>query len=156
MKLTVNHELVNRIRNALARPVCINMQRWAEEDHDVVDLVTEIRKLRLFKDCGTTACLGGLACYLATDNEIAGVVEQYDLYGVQADEPEIIAAGLLLSGHDDIDGLIDACESLFHLMHWPSEERVAYHNSETPAERVQIVLQRLNGWVAEIEARSAK
>ena len=156
MNLTVNHELVNRIKNALTRPVCINMRRWAEDDYDAVDFVTEIRKLRLFENCGTTACIGGLACYLATDDEIAGVVGKYDLDGFKADHPEYIAAGLLLDGHDSIDVLCGVCDSLFHLMHWPPKEYEAYNNSKTSTERVRVVLRRLNNWVAEVEARSAK
>jgi hypothetical protein len=115
--------------------------------------VNEIRELPLIGDCRTTACIGGLICYLATSQEIACVAEIYNLSGDDLHEPYTLSAALLLDGAEDKYELESACLPLFSLTHWPHETQVAYDASQTDGERNQIVLRRMDDWAAEIESR---
>ncbi len=129
------------------------MLSWAEiQGFLTVELVDEIRGLPLLDNCQTTACIGGLICYLATSDEIARAAEIYDLSGNEIQEPSILSAALLLDGAEDEYELENACLPLFSLMHWPSEEQIAYRASRSDAERNQAVLRRMDNWAAEIEA----
>jgi hypothetical protein len=105
-------------------------------------------------DCRTTACIGGLVCYLATSQEIASVAEIYGLSDEDLHEPFTLSAALLIDGAEDKYELESACLPLFSLTHWPPEKQVAYGASQTDAERNQIVFRRLDKWAAEIEALS--
>jgi hypothetical protein len=107
----------------------------------------------LLGDCRTTACIGGLVCYLATSEEIARAAEIYNLSDEDLHEPFTLSAALLLTGAEDKYELESACLPLFSLTHWPLEEQVAYDASQTDGERNQIVIRRMDDWAAEIESR---
>jgi len=152
MPVTINREIFDRVRTAIAEKGRINMLCWAEsQDSVTIESVEEIRRLRLLEDCRTTSCIGGLICYLVTSEEIARAAEIYDLSGNEAQEPSILGAALLLDGAEDKYELENACLPLFSLLHWPLEEQGAYGASRTDTERNQIVLRRMDDWAAEIE-----
>ena len=97
MSLTINREIFDRVRTAIAEIRRINMLYWAEiRDSASVELVDEIRVLSLIDDCRTSACISGLTCYLATSEEIACMAEIYDLSDNEAQEPAILSAALLI------------------------------------------------------------
>ena len=154
MSLSINRKIFDRVKNAIAESGHINMLSWAEgRDSTPVESANEIRELPLLGDCRTTACIGGLVCYLATSQEIASVAEIYGLSDEDLHEPFTLSAALLINGAEDKYELESACLPLFFLTHWPPEEQVAYDASRTDAERNQVVLRRMNDWAAEIESR---
>jgi hypothetical protein len=112
----------------------------------------EIREMPLLDDCRTTACIGGLVCYLANSEEIVGATEIYDLSENEMQEPSLLAAGLLIYGAEDKYELEQACLPLFSLLHWPIDEQIAYNASQTETEKNQVVLRRMINWAAEIES----
>jgi hypothetical protein len=80
MSLTINREIFDRVKTVIAETGRINMFSWADvRGSAMVDSVDEIRGMSLLDDCRTTACIGGLICYLATSQEIARAAEIYDL-----------------------------------------------------------------------------
>jgi hypothetical protein len=94
MPLTINREIFDRVKTAIAEKVRINMLSWVEaRDSAMVDSVVEIRGSSLLDDCRTTACIGGLICYLATSEEIARAAEIYDLSDNEVLEPSILGGG---------------------------------------------------------------
>jgi hypothetical protein len=156
MPITINREIFDRMKRAIAEAGRINMLSWAEvRDSALVESVDEIRGLSLLDDCRTTACIGGLICFLATSEEITRAAEIYDLSDNEVQEPSILSAALLLNGAEDKYELEIACLPLFSLMHWPMEEQNAYSASQTDMERNQVVLRRMDNWAAEIEARQS-
>jgi len=153
MSLSINRNIFNRVKTAIAETGRINMLSWAEsQDSVTAELVDEIRELPLLGDCRTTACIGGLVCHLATSKDIARAAETYDLSDDEVHEPFTLSAALLLNGAEDKYELENACLPLFSLVHWPPEEQNAYGASRTDAERNQVVLRRMDDWAAEIEA----
>ena len=156
MSLSINRKIFDRVKTSIAETGRINMLSWAEvRDSKLVDSVDEIRGLSLLDDCRTTACIGGLICYLATSEEIVRAAEIYDLSENEVQEPSLLGAALLLGGAEDKYELEIACLPLFSLLHWPTEEQSAYGASQTDAERNQVVLRRMDNWAAEIEARQS-
>ena len=152
MSLTINREIFDRVKTTIAETGCINMLYWAESQDSVpAESVDEIRRLSLPNDCRTTACIGGLACYLATAEEMMRAAEIYDLSENEAQEPSLLAAALLIDGAEDKYELENACLPLFSLLHWPIEEQTAYSASQTDTERNHVVLRRMDKWAAEIE-----
>ena len=78
------------------------MLSWAEgRDSTPLKSVTEIRELPLLDECRTTACIGGLVCYLATSQEIASSAEIYNLSDNELNEPYTLSAALLIIGAED-------------------------------------------------------
>jgi hypothetical protein len=153
MSFTINREIFDRVKAVIAERGRINMLYWAEiQDSGTAESVDEIREMMLPDDCQTTACIGGLACFLATSEEIAHATEIYDLSDNEAQEPSLLGATLLIDGAEDKYELENACLKLFSLMHWPVEEQTAYSASQTDAERNQVVVRRMDNWAAEIEA----
>jgi hypothetical protein len=153
MLLTINREIFDRVKAFIAERGHINMLYWAENQSSIpVESVNEIRRMPLLDDCQTTACIGGLTCYLATSKEIARATETYDLSDNEVREPSLISAALLIGGAEDKYELENACLSLFSLPHWPMEEQNAYNVSQTDVERNQVILRRMDDWAAEIEA----
>jgi len=72
MSLSINRKIFDRVKTAIAEAGRIIMLSWAEgRDSTPAESVNEIRELPLLGDCRTTACIGGLICYLATSQEIA-------------------------------------------------------------------------------------
>jgi len=156
MSLTVNREIFNRVKAVIAEKGRINMLSWAEDRGSAMaESVNEIRGRSPPGDCRTTFCIGGLICYLATSEQIARAASIYDLSGNEVQEPSILSTALLLDGAEDKYELESACLPLFSLTHWPAEEQNAYNASQTDAEINQIVLQRMDNWAAEIEARQS-
>lgn len=156
MSLTINREIFDRVRAVIAQTGRMNMLSWAEvRNFSTVESVDEIRGLSLLDDCRTTACIGGLTCYLATSKEIARAAEIYDLSENEAQEPSLLGAALLIDGAEDKYELENACLPLFSLLHWPSEEQSAYGSSQSDAEMKQVVIRRMDNWAAEIEARQS-
>jgi hypothetical protein len=132
------------------------MLSWAEVRGSVMaESVDEIRELSSPGDCRTTFCIGGLIYYLATSEQIARAAAIYELSGDEVQEPSILSTALLLDGAEDKHELEGACLPLLSLMHWPAEEQNAYNASQTDAEINQIVLQHMDNWAAEIEARQS-
>jgi len=155
MSLTINREIFDRVKAIIAETGRINMLSWAEVQGPVMaESVDEIRGLSLLDDCRTTSCIGGLICFLATSEEIARAAKIYDLSDNEVQEPSILGAALLLDSAEDKYELESACLPLFSLMHWPLEEQSAYSDSQTDAERNQVVVRRMNNWAAEIEGQS--
>ena len=155
MTLRINREIFDRVKVIIAETGRINMLSWAEVQGPVMaESVDEIRGLSLLDDCRTTSCIGGLICYLATSEEIARAAKIYDLSDNEVQEPSILGAALLLDSAEDKYELESACLPLFSLMHWPLEEQSAYSDSQTDAERNQVVVRRMNNWAAEIEGQS--
>jgi hypothetical protein len=153
MSLTINRKIFDRVKTFVAERGRINMLYWAETHESMaVESVDEIRWLFLSDDCRTMACIGGLICHLATQEEIVRGAEIYDLSENEAQEPSLLAAALLIDGAEDKYELENACLKLFSLMHWPVEEQTAYSASQTDAERNQVVVRRMDNWAAEIEA----
>lgn len=153
MPLTINREIFDRVKTAIIERGRINMFTWAEVHGSVMtESVDEIRGLSLLDDCQTTACIGGLICFLATSEEIVRAAEIYDLSSNEAQEPSILSAALLLGGAEDKYELEQACLPLFSLLHWPPEEQHAYGASHSDAEKSQIVIRRMDNWAAKIEA----
>jgi hypothetical protein len=155
MSLTINREIFDRVKAIIAETGRINMLSWAEVQGPVMaESVDEIRGLSLLDDCRTTSCIGGLICFLATSEEIARAAKIYDLSDNEVQEPSILGAALLLDSAEDKYELESACLPLFSLMRWPLEEQSAYSDSQTDAERNQVVVRRMNNWAAEIEGQS--
>jgi hypothetical protein len=155
MSLTINREIFDRVKAIIAETGRINMLSWAEVQGPVmVESVDEIRGLSLLDDCRTTACIGGLICYLAASEEIARAAKIYDLSDNEVQEPSILGAALLLDSAEDKYELESACLPLFSLIRWPLEEQIAYSDSQTDAERNQVAVRRMNNWAAEIEGQS--
>ena len=153
MSLSINRKIFDRVKTAITGEGRVNMLSWAESrDSVTAESVDEIRELPLLGDCQTTACIGGLVCYLVTSQEIAIVAEIYGLSNEDLHEPFTLSAALLINGAEDKYELESACLPLFSLTHWPLEEQIAYGASQTDAERNQIVLRRMDKWAAEIEA----
>jgi hypothetical protein len=153
MPLSINRQIFDRVKAAIAETGRINMLSWAEvRDSAIAETVDQIRGLSLLEDCRTTACIGGLACHLATPEEVARAAEIHGLSTDEAQEPSLLGAALLLDGAEDKYELESACLPLFSLSHWPPGEQSAYSASQTDAERNQVVLRRMNDWAAEIEA----
>src|SRR5215813_5608855 len=154
MSFTINREIFDRVKAIIAEAGRINMLSWAEVQGPVMaESVDEIRGLSLLDDCRTTACIGGLICYLATSEEIVRAAEIYDLSTNEVQEPSLLGAALLLGGAEDKYELENACLPLFSLLHWPPEEQSAYGASRTDTERNQVALRRMDNWAAEIESR---
>jgi hypothetical protein len=109
--------------------------------------------LALSSNCGTVACIGGWACFLATEDEIACAIKAYGLSDLDANEPLTLASALLLSGANDIEALEKACLPLFSA-DLPYLEQVAYDDCRTAEERVQLVLRRMDCWGTAIERAS--
>jgi len=155
MSFTINREIFDRVKAIIAEAGRINMLSWAEVQGPVMaESVDEIRGLSLLDDCRTTSCIGGLICYLATSEEIVRAAKIYDLSDNEVQEPSILGAALLLDSAEDKYELESACLPLFSLMRWPLEEQSAYSDSQTDAERNQVVVRRMNNWAAEIEGQS--
>jgi len=155
MPLTIKREIFDRVKTAITESGRINMISWAEIHGALIaESVDEIRRLSLLDDCRTTACVGGLICYLATLEEITRAAEIYALSVNEVQEPSILGAALLLEGAEDKYELENACLPLFSLMRWPLEEQSAYSDSQSDAERNQVVVRRMNNWAAEIEGQS--
>ena len=153
MSLSINRKIFDRVKTAIAETGRINMLSWAKvQDSSTTESVDEIRELPLLGDCRTTACIGGLACHLATSQEITRAAETYDLSDHEAQEPSLLGAALFLDGAEDEYELKSACLPLFSLLHWPPEDQSAYDASRTDAERNQVVLRRMDDWAAGIEA----
>lgn len=153
MSLTINREIFDRVKTTIAETGRINMLYWVESQDSVpAESVDEIRGLSLPDDCRTTACIGGLICHLATPEEMMRVAEIYDLSENEAQEPSLLAAALLIDGAEDKYELEHACLPLFSLMHWPSEEQLAYSASQSDAEKNRVVIRRMDNWAAEIKA----
>jgi hypothetical protein len=153
MSLSINRKIFDRVKTAIKEAGRINMLSWAEgQGYTPVESVNEIRELPLLGDCRTTACIGGLVCYLATSQEIASAAEIYGLSDEDLQEPFTLSAALLINGAEDKYELESACLPLFSLTHWSPEEQIAYGASQTDAERNQIVLRRMDKWAPEIEA----
>jgi hypothetical protein len=156
MSLLINREIFDRVKAVIAQAIRMNMLYWAENQYGKpAESVGEIRGLPLTEDCRTTACVGGLVCYLATPEEIARAAGIYDLSDNEIQEPSLLGAALLIYGAEDKYELENACLPLFSLAHWPFEEQNAYSASQTDTERNQIVLRRMDSWAAEIEARQS-
>ena len=156
MSLTINREIFDRVKTAVAETGRINMLSWAEvQDSAMAESVEEIRGLSLLDDCRTTSCIGGLICYLATSEEITHAAEIYELSDNEVHEPSILSAALLLDGAEDKYELENACLPLFSLTHWPLAEQNAYSASQTDAEKNRVVVWRMDNWAAEIEARQS-
>ncbi len=156
MSLKINREIFDRVKTAISETGHINMLSWAESRNTgTAESVDEIRMPPLLSDCRTTACIGGLACHLATSEDIARATEIYDLADNEVQEPSILSAALLLGGAEDKTELEAACLPLFSLIHWPLEEQDAYSASKSDAEKNRVVVQRMNNWAAEIEARQS-
>jgi len=154
MSLTINREIFDRVKTAIAETGRINMLSWAEvQDSAMAESVEEIRGLSLLDDCRTTSCIGGLICYLATSEEITRAAEIYELSDSEVQEPSILSAALLLDGAEDKYELENGCLPLFSLMHWPLAEQNAYSDSQTDAEKNRVVVWRMYNWAAEIEER---
>jgi hypothetical protein len=154
MPLSINQNIFSRVKTAIAETGHINMLSWAESrGSGAAESVDAIRELSLLSDCQTTACIGGLACYLATSDEIARVAEIYGLSTDEVQDPALLGAALLLDETEDKYELENACLPLFSLLHWPPEEQSAYSASQTEKERNQVVLRRMDNWAAEVEAR---
>jgi hypothetical protein len=154
MPISISRKIFDRVKTAIEEAGRINMLSWAEgRDSTPVESVNEIREMPLLGDCRTTACIGGLVCYLATSEEIARAAEIYNLSDEDLHEPFTLSAALLLTGAEDKYELESACLPLFSLTHWPLEEQVAYDASQTDGERNQIVIRRMDDWAAEIESR---
>lgn len=153
MSLTINREIFDRVKTVIAEQGRINMLHWAEtHDSAAVESVIEIREMPLLDDCRTTACIGGLVCYLATPEEIACAAKIYELSDNEVQEPSTLSAALLLDGAEDKYELENACLPLFSLLHWPIDEQIAYKATQTETERNHVVLRRMINWAAEIEA----
>jgi len=153
MSLSINRKIFDRVKTAITGEGRINMLSWAESrDSVTAESVDEIRELPLLDDCRTTACIGGLICYLATPEEIARAAGIYDLSDNEVQEPSLLGAALLIYGAEDKYELENACLPLFSLLHWPPEEQSGYGASQTDAERNQVVLRRMGDWAAEIES----
>src|SRR5215831_12846874 len=153
MSLSINRKIFDRVKTAITGEARINMLSWAESrDSVTAESVDEIRELPLLDDCRTTACIGGLICYLATPEEIARAAGIYDLSDNEVQEPSLLGAALLIYGAEDKYELENACLPLFSLLYWPPEEQSAYGASQTDAERNQVVLRRMDDWAAGIEA----
>jgi len=153
MPLTINREIFDRVKTVIAQTGHINMLYWAESlDSAPAESVDEIRGLPLVDDCRTTACIGGLICYLATSEEITRAARIYDLSDSEVQEPSLLGAALLIYGAEDKYELESVCLPLFSLLHWPPEEQNAYGAGQTDAERNQVVLRRMDDWAAGIEA----
>lgn len=156
MSLSINRKIFDRVKTAIAETGRIHMLSWAEsQDFVTAESVDEIRELPLLGDCRTTACIGGLTCYLATSEEIARATEIYDLSADEIQEPSLLGAALLLDGAEDKYELENACLPLFSLLRWPIEEQSAYSDSQTDTEKRQVALRRMDNWAAEIEARQS-
>lgn len=151
MPLSINQKIFDRVKTFIAETGRINVLSWAEvRGSTMTESVDEIRRMPLLDDCRTTACIGGLICYLATSEEIKRATEVYGLSDCEVQEPSILSAALLLDGAEDKYELENACLPLFSLIHWPSEEQTAYSKSQTDTERNQIVLRRMDRWAAGI------
>jgi hypothetical protein len=156
MSFTINREIFDRVKTAIAETGRINMLSWAEvQDSAMAESVDEIRGLSLLDNCRTTSCIGGLICYLATSEEITRAAEIYELSDNEVQEPSILSAALLLDGAEDKYELENACLPLFSLTHWPLAEQNAYSDSQTNAEKNRVVVWRMDNWAAEIEARQS-
>ena len=156
MSLSINRKIFDRVKTAIVEVGHINMLSWAEvRDSAMAESVDEIRGLSLLDDCRTTSCIGGLICHLATSEEIARAAEIYELSDNEVQEPSILSAALLLNGAEDKYELEQACLPPFSLMNWPSEEQRVYNASQISAEKNMVVLQRMDNWAAEIEARQS-
>src|SRR5262245_36288025 len=156
MPLLINREIFDRVRSVFAQSKRMNMLYWAENHYGKsAESVDEVRGLPMMEDCRTTACVGGLVCYLATPEEITCVAGIYDLSYNEVQEPSLLGAALLIYGAEDKYELENACLPLFSLAHWPLEEQNAYSASQTKMERNHVVLRRMDNWTAEIEARQS-
>jgi len=153
MPLLINREIFDRVKAVIAQSKRMNMLYWAENQYSKsAESVDEIRGLPLMEDCQTTACVGGLVCYLATPEEITRAAGIYDLSDNEIQEPSLLGAALLIYGAEEKYELENACLPLFSLLHWPPEEQSAYDASQTDTERNQVVLRRMDDWAAKIEA----
>lgn len=94
-------------------------------------------------------------CHLATSELIARAVEIYELSDNEVREPSNLSAALLLNEAEDKYELEQACLPLFSLMNWPSEEQNVHNASQTSTEKNMVVLQRMDNWAAELEARQS-
>jgi hypothetical protein len=154
MPLLINREIFDRVKAVIAQAKLMNMLFWAEDQYGKpAESVVEIRELPLVEDCQTTACVGGLVCYLATPEEITRAAGIYDLSDNEIQEPSLLGAALLVYGAEDRYELESACLPLFSILHWPLEDQNAYNISQTDKERCQVVLRRMDEWAAEIESR---
>src|SRR5262245_14304031 len=110
MPLSINRKIFGRVKTAIEEVGHINMLSWAEGlDFTPAESVNKIRELPLLGDCRTTACIGGLTCYLATSEEIASAAEIYGLSDEDLHEPYTLSAALLLNGAEDKYELETAC-----------------------------------------------
>jgi len=149
----VNRILFDRVKAAITETRRVDTRYWAKvEGCQAITSVTEIRALPLSNGCGTVACIGGWACFLATEEEIASAFEAYGLSVLDANEPFTLAAALLLSGADSIDAVERACSPLF-FGDWPAVEDFASDICQPDEEGTQAVLRRMDDWAIEIERR---
>jgi hypothetical protein len=97
MPLRINRRLFDRIKSAIAETMRVDMLYWAKvEGLEAVTSVSEIRALPLPSDCWAVACIGGWACFLATDEEIASAIEAYGL-SLDVDDPFTLASHCCLA-----------------------------------------------------------
>jgi hypothetical protein len=74
----------------------------------------------------------------------------YRLASGAIDDPFTRAATLLLDGAKDVERAKSVCRSLFRLKLWLPEESAAYRDSRTDAERLDIVIRRMEIWRTEL------
>jgi hypothetical protein len=149
----INNSLFARLKAFIAQTGRVNMRYWGGVlEETPATFVGEIRMLNLFNRARTFACIAGSLCFLATGEELMRATRRYRLTGGAIDDPEVVAAALLIGGSNDVKLAVATCQSFFRLTHWPEEERAAYCNCETDAERKEIVLRRLERWTAGIDS----
>ncbi len=102
MSFTINREIFDRVKTAIAETGRINMLSWAEvQDSAMAESVDEIRGLSLPDNCRTTSCIGGLICYLATSEEITRAAEIYELSDNEVQEPSILSNAICATFRDN-------------------------------------------------------
>ena len=73
MSLTVNLEILDRVKAVIAETGRINLLFWTEVRGSVItESVCEIRGLSLLGNYRTTFCIGGSICYLAPTKRVVG------------------------------------------------------------------------------------
>lgn len=126
MTFRVNRKLFDWVKVAIAETMRVDTRHWGMiEGCEAITSVSEIRALALSSNCGTVACIGGWACFLATEDEIVCAIKAYGLSDPDANEPLTLASALLRSGANHIEALEKTCLPLFS-SDWPYLEQVAY------------------------------
>src|SRR5262245_31539773 len=103
MQISVNHSLFYRATAFIGATGRVDMQHWAGiRDAVPATFAGEIRMIPLFLHPQARACVGGWVCFLATEGEMASAIGAYGLTPDVVDDPETIAAAILLRGASDI------------------------------------------------------